>query len=185
MAPEGLCRDEGDIVPRPAGRRNIRDVTYIIQAEREPAHVRVGPWGRTQERETQSGPSGIVMKSNLTYGLQLVLGALFVAAGAAKLAGLDLMVREFELIGLGQGFRLVVGTIEIVGGLLLFVPRAAVLGAILVASVMVGAFGATVAHVATTGLAPVPVNAPLLTTPRSFEAKLPVAPVFGPDGLNI
>jgi putative oxidoreductase len=125
------------------------------------------------------------MKSNLTYGLQLLAGMLFLAAGAAKLAGVDLMVREFDVIGLGQGFRLVAGTVEIIGGLLLFVPRAAILGAILVACLMIGAFGATVANVAASGFAPVPTNAPHMTVPRSFEAKLDAAPVPLPDALKI
>jgi putative oxidoreductase len=69
------------------------------------------------------------MKSNVAYALQILAGGLFVAAGAAKLAGAEIMVQEFDLVGLGQSARILVGLIEIIGGLCLIVPRAGVLGA--------------------------------------------------------
>jgi putative oxidoreductase len=78
------------------------------------------------------------MKSKVAYALQILAGGLFVAAGAAKLAGADIMVQEFDLIGLGQSARSLVGLIEIIGGLCLVVPRAGVLGATLVACTVVG-----------------------------------------------
>lgn len=49
------------------------------------------------------------------------------------------MVEIFEQIGAGQWFRFVTGILEIVGGLLVLVPRASIWGALLLACVMVGA----------------------------------------------
>ncbi len=92
------------------------------------------------------------MRRSTIYGLQALFGLLFVAAGAAKLAGAGVMVHEFEVIGLGQWFRFLAGSLEIVGGLCLLVPRVALLGAVLVGSLMIGATGAMVGRVATFGL---------------------------------
>jgi uncharacterized membrane protein YphA (DoxX/SURF4 family) len=61
------------------------------------------------------------MKSNAIYGFHILVGGLFVAAGGAKVAGVDIMVQEFDLVGLGQSFRILVGFLEIIGGLCLVV----------------------------------------------------------------
>ena len=90
----------------------------------------------------------MMMIMSTRYAVQILLGLVFIAAGCAKLLGSDLMVQEFELIGLGQGFRLVVGTVEMAGGVCLFVPRAAACGAVLIGCVTIGATGAMVGHAA-------------------------------------
>jgi hypothetical protein len=50
-----------------------------------------------------------------------------------------MMVGLFGAIGIGQWFRLVTGTLEVVGALLVLVPATAAFGALLLAVVMVGA----------------------------------------------
>ena len=63
--------------------------------------------------------------------LWLVRGLLalaFVAAGGAKLYGVPMLVEEFQHIGLGQWFRYATGGLEIMGAILLLVPRKAALG---------------------------------------------------------
>jgi uncharacterized membrane protein YphA (DoxX/SURF4 family) len=70
---------------------------------------------------------------------QVGLAAMFVMAGGNKLAGNAMMVGLFDAIGIGQWFRYVTGTLEVVGAVALLVPRAAGLGASLLIPVMVGA----------------------------------------------
>jgi hypothetical protein len=49
------------------------------------------------------------------------------------------MVAIFDLIGVGQWFRLLTGTLEVAGAVLVLAPRTAVWGASLLAAIMVGA----------------------------------------------
>jgi uncharacterized membrane protein YphA (DoxX/SURF4 family) len=90
------------------------------------------------------------------YAAQILLGVIAIAAGYAKLTGSGLMVQQFQAIGLGQGFLMVAGTAEIVAGLCLLLPRGGILGAVLLTSVMVGALGITIGHVASAVAAPAP-----------------------------
>jgi uncharacterized membrane protein YphA (DoxX/SURF4 family) len=71
--------------------------------------------------------------------LQIAVAALFLSAGAAKLTGDPMMVQLFAAIGAGQWFRYVTGTIEVIGAILLLVPRLALFGALAIAVTMVGA----------------------------------------------
>lgn len=112
---------------------------------------------------------GDVMTKNAVYGLQIVFGLIVIAAGLAKLAGAGMMVREFEVIGLGQGFRVIFGACEIAGGLLLFVPRLAMLGVAMLACLMVGATGAAIARVADARIEAIPVNGAELAMERTFR----------------
>jgi uncharacterized membrane protein YphA (DoxX/SURF4 family) len=64
---------------------------------------------------------------------------MFLMAGTLKLTGNPPMVQMFGVIGLGQWFRYVTGTIEVVGAVLLLVPSLAVFGALALAVTMVGA----------------------------------------------
>jgi uncharacterized membrane protein YphA (DoxX/SURF4 family) len=88
------------------------------------------------------------------YAVQVLLGAVAVAAGYAKLSGTGLMVHQFQALGLGHGFLMVAGTAEIIAGLCLLLPRGGILGAVLLACVMVGALGVTIGHVASAVAAP-------------------------------
>jgi uncharacterized membrane protein YphA (DoxX/SURF4 family) len=110
------------------------------------------------------------MKPAAIYRLQVLIGLMFVAAGAAKLAGADVMVRQFEAIGLGQWFRPVAGGMEILGGLSLLVPRVAVLGAILLASVILGSTGAMIGHLAAAS-ARHPAERPQVTSAKYYEIR--------------
>jgi uncharacterized membrane protein YphA (DoxX/SURF4 family) len=82
------------------------------------------------------------------YGAQILLGMIAIAAGYAKLSGAGVMVHHLQTIGLGPGFLLVAGIAEIVAGLCLLLPRGGILGAFLLTSVMVGALGMSLGHVA-------------------------------------
>jgi uncharacterized membrane protein YphA (DoxX/SURF4 family) len=74
--------------------------------------------------------------------LQVLLAAAFFMAGASKLAGNEMMVSQFETIGLGQWFRYVTGGLEIAAAILLVIPGKAGFGALLLIPIMLGAAAA-------------------------------------------
>lgn len=92
------------------------------------------------------------MISNLNkYALtaiKLLVTFAFVAAGIAKLAGVDMMVATYDTIGVGQWFRYVTGVIEVTAAVLLWVPGKQVIGASLLAATMIGA---VLAHIVILG----------------------------------
>jgi uncharacterized membrane protein YphA (DoxX/SURF4 family) len=116
--------------------------------------------------------SKIVSKTVSIYAAQVLLGAIAIAAGYAKLTGAGLMVHQFQAIGLGQGFLTVAGTAEIVAGLCLLLPRGGILGALLLTCVMVGALGITLGHVASAVAQPAP-----HFTATSYQAGQNAAPM--------
>ena len=73
-----------------------------------------------------------------TWSLQVLLGVLFVVLGVAKF-GDPSWARKFAGWGYPDGFYMVVGVLEIAGGLMVLVPRVASYGALTIATVMVGA----------------------------------------------
>jgi len=70
---------------------------------------------------------------------QLVLAAMFLFAGGAKLAGSEKMVQLFAAIGWGQWFRYFTGAVELSAAVALLIPSAALFGAILLVPTMLGA----------------------------------------------
>lgn len=90
------------------------------------------------------------------YGLPIVktlLSLAFIAAGFAKLAGVEVMVQTFETVGVGQWFRYVTGLIEIGNTILLWVPGFQLIGAALLVCTMIGA---TLAHLLILGPSALP-----------------------------
>jgi putative oxidoreductase len=85
--------------------------------------------------------------------LRVLLAAAFLAAGSAKLAGVQAMVDVFEKVGLGQWFRFVTGVLEVSGAILLLIPRLTFYGAALLLLVSVGA---VTAHLTVLGGNPAP-----------------------------
>ena len=88
-------------------------------------------------------------KTWILLGIKAFLTLAFVAAGVAKLMGVQMLVDEFELIGFGQWFRYVTGLIEIGSAILLWVPGFAAYGAGLLCCTMVGAL---IAHATRLGM---------------------------------
>ena len=68
---------------------------------------------------------------------QIALAGMFTLAGGLKLAGVPVMVALFDAIGIGQWFRYVTGSIEVVSAVALLVPSWAVFGALLLVPTMV------------------------------------------------
>ena len=89
----------------------------------------------------------------IVWGIRIVLALAFLAAGGLKLAGVAAMVELFDKIGAGQGFRLIVGAIEVFGAALVLIPRTGLPGALWLGGTMVGAVGT---HLFLIGGSPVP-----------------------------
>jgi putative oxidoreductase len=84
---------------------------------------------------TRSRPATIAL-----WTLQVLLGVMFiVGSGAPKLLGEAYAVQIFEDLGTGQWLRVVVGLLEVAGGIGLLVPRLAGLAASCLVALMVGA----------------------------------------------
>jgi uncharacterized membrane protein YphA (DoxX/SURF4 family) len=73
------------------------------------------------------------------WTLQLLVALAFIAAGSGKLLGRPDMIALFDAVGIGQWFRYVTGSLEVLGALLLIVPGVSAFGAALLACVMAGA----------------------------------------------
>jgi len=94
------------------------------------------------------------MNKNIAlWVLQIAVAAMFVAAAVPKLAGATMTVQMFDALGFGQWFRYVTALLEIGGAVLLIVPALAVIGALVLAIVMVGAI---LAHMLVLGGSAVP-----------------------------
>ncbi|WP_115559392.1 DoxX family protein [Xanthomonas dyei] len=89
----------------------------------------------------------------LSWTLRVFAAVAFFAAGAAKLAGVPMMVEVFDHIGLGQWFRIVTGAIEIIGAIALLLPATFALSGALLAAMMLVATGV---HLFVIGGSPVP-----------------------------
>jgi len=86
----------------------------------------------------RSGSTGKIMNVGL-WVLQIGAAGMFLMVGFFKLTGDPQMVALFDAIGLGQWFRYVTGSLEVLGAVLLLIPRLSGLGALLLMGVMLGA----------------------------------------------
>ncbi|CAB3707045.1 hypothetical protein LMG24238_03957 [Paraburkholderia sediminicola] len=75
-------------------------------------------------------------KTITLWTLQILVAAAFIGAGSAKLASAPMMVQIFDHIGVGQWFRYVTGIVEVVGGIMVLIPRSAPFGGVLLATTM-------------------------------------------------
>ena len=73
------------------------------------------------------------------WALRGSVGLVFVIFGMEKLTGSSGWVKLFDQIGIGQWFRYLTGSIEVLAGLSLLVPSVAFYGAIALATTMAGA----------------------------------------------
>src|SRR5436853_7303218 len=83
------------------------------------------------------GSTGKIMNVGL-WILQIGAAGMFLMVGFLKLSGDPRMVGLFDAIGLGQWFRYVTGSLEVLGAVLLLVPRLSGLGALWIVGVMLG-----------------------------------------------
>jgi putative oxidoreductase len=95
------------------------------------------------------------------WTLQIASAGMFLFVGTLKLAGGPDLVSLFDAIGIGQWFRYLTGTIEVVSAVLLLVPTLAFYGALLLVPTMVGA---VITHLFIVGGSPLPATLFLLAT---------------------
>ncbi len=92
---------------------------------------------------------------------QIALAAMFMFTGGLKLSGAPELVELFDAIAIGQWFRYVTGSIEVVSAVALLVPSRAAFGALLLIPTMVGA---VVTHLFIVGGSAVPATVLLIGT---------------------
>ncbi len=85
-----------------------------------------------------SGSTGKMINVGL-WILQIGAAGMFLMVGSFKLSGDPQMVGLFDAIGFGQWFRFVTGSVEVLGAVLLLIPRLSGLGALLLVGAMLGA----------------------------------------------
>ena len=84
---------------------------------------------------------------------QVAVAGMFLFVGGLKLTGAPELVALFDAIGVGQWFRYLTGSIEVVSAVALLVPSLAPFGALLLIPTMVGAIST---HLFIVGGSPVP-----------------------------
>jgi uncharacterized membrane protein YphA (DoxX/SURF4 family) len=77
--------------------------------------------------------------SLVDWSLRLILALVFVYQGMDKFGSRRLWIRVFSEIGVGQWFRYATGAVEIIGAILMMIPKATVVSVALLACTMVGA----------------------------------------------
>ena len=97
----------------------------------------------TAAHQTPAIPRGPIARGRVAlvalWLTQIALAGMFILAGGLKLAGVPVMVALFDAIGVGQWFRYLTGSIEVVAAGALLVPSWAAFGALLLIPTMVGA----------------------------------------------
>ncbi|MEW6129502.1 MAG: DoxX family protein [Acidobacteriota bacterium] len=78
-------------------------------------------------------------KNTLLWVLQILLAIFYIAQAVLKLMGSEEVVANFKRWGFPSGFHLVIGGVELLGGLLLLFPKTAAYAAIGLILVMIGA----------------------------------------------
>ena len=104
----------------------------------------------TEDTRSASGSTGKIVNVVL-WALQIAAAGMFLMVGFLKLSGNAQLVGLFEAIGIGQWFRYLTGTLEVLGAFLLLIPRTSGLGALMLAGIMICA---VVTHVFIVGGSP-------------------------------
>jgi len=107
----------------------------------------------TRRAHDDSGPGKAL---NVTlWCVQALLALAFLGASSQKLMGAPAMVALFQAVGFGQWLRYVTGILELTGAVLIVVPKTRIIGAGLLAAVMLGAITAHLFILHTPPTAPV------------------------------
>ena len=85
-------------------------------------------------------------RSRAVAGLATLLGVVMIGGGAVKLMAVPSQVAAFTGWGLPAWFRGLVGTFEILGGVLLIVSATRPVGSLILSTIMVGALWAHAAN---------------------------------------
>lgn len=91
----------------------------------------------------------------VTWVLSGLIALVMLMAGGSKLQGTEEQIKNFAALGYPAWFLYVTGIIEVVGGILLVIPKTAVFGVLLLGATMVGAV-VSLLKVGDVGHAPIP-----------------------------
>ena len=80
-------------------------------------------------------------KNIIGWTLAVLLGLAFVMSGATKLMGQEMHIQNFERWGFPLAFMYIIGALEALGGIGLFIKRLRVLAGLGLAGLMVGGIG--------------------------------------------
>jgi putative oxidoreductase len=87
----------------------------------------------------------------LGWALRIIVAIVFLYEGVDKFGSRRLWIRLFSEIGIGQWFRYATGIVEVVGAVLLLIPKATRIAVTMLGCTMAGAF---LAHIFITGIGP-------------------------------
>ena len=79
------------------------------------------------------------MRTFGTWTLQVILGLLFLAAGAGKFLAAEVWVEKFSKWGYPENFYLLIGITELLAAILLFIPKLTKYAAMFLVIIMIGA----------------------------------------------
>lgn len=82
--------------------------------------------------------NNLVSVKNLGWGLVLMTAVFFIMGGVQKVIGTEQMVNNFTFMKL-ENYRIWIGGLEILGALLLVIPKTSSYGAVLISTIMGGA----------------------------------------------
>jgi uncharacterized membrane protein YphA (DoxX/SURF4 family) len=85
-------------------------------------------------------------RDRIIPALALVLGLAMMGGGAMKLGGQAGQIAAFAAMGLPPWFRALVGTFEVLGGILVIVPATRPAGSLILSTILVGALWAHAAN---------------------------------------
>jgi uncharacterized membrane protein YphA (DoxX/SURF4 family) len=80
-------------------------------------------------------------KNIIGWSLAVFLGLVFAMSGATKLMGQEMHLQNFESWGFSFVFMYIIGALEVLGGLGLFIKRFRVLAGLGLAGLMIGGIG--------------------------------------------
>jgi uncharacterized membrane protein YphA (DoxX/SURF4 family) len=113
------------------------------------------------------------MKKFIKTALWVVLGAMFIIAGGAKLMGSHSQVAHFAQWGYPLWFLYLTGLIEVAGGICLFIPKTQFYGIVVLSITMVGA-ALTHLKAGEFGAFPVPIVLLILLATLAWSMRHPV-----------
>lgn len=79
------------------------------------------------------------LRNITTWVFTVLLALAFLGAGFAKASGQEMMIQSFTSFGLPDWFRVTIGVLEVLGGLLLLYPKTTGLSAFGLSIIMIGA----------------------------------------------
>lgn len=87
-----------------------------------------------------------IAKQIVLWGVALLLALVCLRSGWLKISGNIFWIRDFRRWGYPDGFRVLIGVVELISAVLLLVPRLAAYGAALFGVVMLGAIYTHATH---------------------------------------